>query len=76
MVQFFVLKAPPIELLNTWLAQYGLPNSVADKYVCFDLGGELGHCIYIVELFQQAGYAMELTAPDSSHQNGPGEHPH
>jgi len=29
----FHSKAPPIEFLNTWLAPYGLPNSVADKYV-------------------------------------------
>jgi len=72
----FCSKAPPIEFLNTWLAQYGLPNSVADKYVHFDLGGELGHCMDIVKLFQQAGYAIKPTAPDSSHQNGPGEHPH
>jgi len=29
----FPSKSPLIEFLNTWLAQYGLPNSVADKYV-------------------------------------------
>jgi len=72
----FHSKAPPIEFLNTWLAQYGLPNSIADKYVRFDLGGELGCCTDVVKLFQQAGYAVEPTAPDSSHQNGPGECPH
>ncbi len=72
----FRSKAPPIEFLNTWLAQYGLSNSVADKYVCFDLGGELGHCTEVIALFQHAGYAVEPTAPDSSHQNGPGECPH
>jgi len=72
----FCSKAPPVEFLNTWLATYSLPNSVADKYVHFDLGGELGRCAEIVTLFQHAGYAVEPTAPDSSHQNGPGEHPH
>jgi len=72
----FCSKAPPIKFLNTWLAQYGLPNSIANKYVCFDLGGELGHSTDIVELFQHAGYAVEPTAPDSLHQNGSGEHPH
>ncbi len=51
-------------------------NSVADKYVRFDLGGELGHCTDVVKLFQQAGYAVKPTAPDSLHQNGPGERPH
>ena len=29
----FHSKIPPMEFLNTWLAQYGLPNSIADKYV-------------------------------------------
>jgi len=42
----------------------------------FDLGGELGCCINVVKLFQQAGYVVKPTAPDSLHQNGPGEHPH
>jgi len=51
-------------------------HSVPDKYVHFDLDGELEHCTKVVELFHQAGYAVELTAPDSSHQNGPGECPH
>jgi len=64
----FHSKAPPIKFLNTWLAQYGLPNSVADKYICFDLDGKLGHCTDVAELFQHAGYAGEPTAPDSSHQ--------
>jgi len=40
------------------------------------LGGELGQCAEVVTLFQNAGYAIEPTAPDSSHQNGPGERPH
>ncbi len=41
-----------------------------------DQGGELGHCIDVVCLFESAGYTVEHTAPDSSHQNGPGECPH
>jgi len=41
-------------------------NSVADKYACFDLGGELGHCTNVVKLFQQARYAVKP----------PGECPH
>jgi len=61
----FHSKAPPIKFLNTWLAHYGLPNTVPDKYVWFDLGGELGHCTEVVTLFQNAGYAIEPTAPDS-----------
>jgi len=41
-----------------------------------DQGGELGQCPDVTMLFESAGYSIELTAPDSSHQNGPGEHPH
>ncbi len=41
-----------------------------------DQGGELGWCPDIITLFETAGYSVKLTAPDSSHQNGPGEWPH
>jgi hypothetical protein len=74
--QCFASKAPPLEFLNFWLALYGLPTSTPDCYVCFDLGGELGHCDDVVRLFTTAGYHVEPTAPDSSHQNGPSEQPH
>jgi hypothetical protein len=72
----FQSKAPPLDFLNRWLAQHGLPGDVADKYVRFDQGGELGRCTAVVDLFSNAGYKVETTAPDSSHQNGPGERPH
>ncbi len=72
----FCSKAPPVDFLNCWLARYALPSDIPDKYVCMDQGGELGHCPEIIALFESAGYAIELTAPDSSHQNGPGERPH
>jgi len=72
----FQSKAPPIKFLNNWLACYGASNAIADKYVQFDLGGELGRCAEVVTLFQNARYAIEPTAPDLLHQNGPGEHPH
>jgi len=65
-----------VDFLNCWLARYALPSDIPDKYVCMDQGGELGHCPEIIALFESAGYAIELTAPDSSHQNGPGERPH
>ena len=58
------------------MAQHGLPTDVPNKYVRFDHGGELGKCSDVVSLFERAGYAVEPTAPDSSHQNGPGERPH
>jgi hypothetical protein len=41
-----------------------------------DLGGELGSCPEIVELFERAVYKIETTAAQSSNQNGPGERPH
>ncbi|KAI2495456.1 source UniProtKB [Fragilaria crotonensis] len=41
-----------------------------------DGGGELGKCRDIHRTFANFGYAVELTGPDSSHQNGPGERPH
>ena len=72
----FCSKAPPLDFLNRWLAKYGLPLDVSGKYVRMDQGGELGRCPEVVQLFEAAGYTVELTAPDSSHQNGPSEHPH
>jgi hypothetical protein len=59
-----------------WLAQHGLPANVPDEYVRFDIGGELGHSPDVCELFQKAGYAIEPTVPNSSHQNGPGKRSH
>jgi hypothetical protein len=72
----FASKAPPLDFLNTWLALYGLPTSTADCYVRFDLGGELGRCDDVNALFTGAGYHVKPTAPNLSHQNGPGERPH
>jgi len=72
----FCSKTPPVDFLNRWLARYALTSDIPDKYVHMDQGGELGRCPEIVALFESAGYAIELTAPDSSHQNGPGEQPH
>ena len=72
----FRSKAPPIDYLNKWLLQRGLDDSVKDKYVRFDPGGDLGGCTEIVDLFENAGYKVEVTAPDSSHMNGPVERPH
>jgi hypothetical protein len=74
--QCFRSKAPPIPFLTQWLTTHGLTNNVPDRYVRFDLGGELGRCEEILKLFETAGYQVEPTAPDSSHQNGPGERPH
>ena len=69
-------KSPPIDFLNQWLAAHGLPHDIPDKYVHLDLGGEMGKSPEVVNLFRQAGYHVETTASNSSHQNGPGECPH
>jgi hypothetical protein len=69
-------KAPPIDFINRWLAKHGCSKDTPDKYVRMDLGGELGRCREIRSLFEEAGYAVEPTAADSSHQSGPGERPH
>ena len=70
----FATKAPPVDWLNNWLANNApqCPN----KYVRMDGGGELGKCREIHRTFTNFGYSVELTGPDSSHQNGPGERPH
>jgi hypothetical protein len=65
--------APPLDFLNRWLLNHGLPKDVPNKYVCMDPGGDLGACQAVVELFENTGYAFEPTAPNSSHQNGPVE---
>ncbi|KAI2496066.1 retrotransposon [Fragilaria crotonensis] len=70
----FATKAPPVEWLNSWLAS-NAPDC-ADKYVRMDGGGELGKCREIHKTFTNFGYVVELTGPDASHQNGPGERPH
>ena len=72
----FSSKAAPIAFLDNWLRKYGLPHNHPNKYVRLDGGGELGRNRKVIELFEKAGYDVERTAPDSSHQNGPGERPH
>lgn len=72
----FRSKAPPIDFLNRWLTRHGCGKDVSDKYVRFDLGGDLGKCDEVVELFEDAGYSVEPTAPMASSSNGPGERPH
>ena len=47
-----------------------------NKYIHLDGGGELGKCREIHRTFANFGYSVELTGPDSSNQNGPGELPH
>ncbi|KAI2497911.1 retrotransposon [Fragilaria crotonensis] len=70
----FATKAPPVDWVNNWLANNApdCPN----KYVRMDGGGELGKSRDIRQAFTNFGYTVEVTGPDSSNQNGPGERPH
>jgi hypothetical protein len=70
----FDSKAPPVDWLNSWLANNA--PQCTNKYVRMDGGGELGKCREIPRTFTNFGYSVELTGPDSSHQNGPGKRPH
>ena len=72
----FSSKAAPVDFIDDWLRKYGLPRDHPDTYVRLDGGGELGRNREVLKLFKKAGYDVERTAPDSSHQNGPGERPH
>jgi hypothetical protein len=69
----FATKAPPVDWVNSWLASNSpqCPDNVR-----MDGGGELGKCRDIHRTFANFGYAVELTGPDSSHQNIPKERPH
>ncbi|KAI2501346.1 retrotransposon [Fragilaria crotonensis] len=67
-------QSSPVDWLNRWLAN-NTPACLG-KYVRMDGGGELGKCHEIRETFANFGYQVQLTGPDSSHQNGPGERPH
>ena len=67
-------KSPPLDFLKSFIANYA--PDVKNKSVRFDGGGDLGGCTEIVDMFQQAGYDVELTAPASSNEIGQVERPH
>ncbi len=53
---------PPVELPYCW-----------NKYVQMDGGGKLGKSCDVHQTFTNFGYTIELTGPNSSNQNGPGD---
>jgi len=64
-------------LWHVQLIQHGRGGDVPDQYdVRMDLGGKLGRARGVRNYFEKAGCKIEPTAANSSHQNGPGEHPH
>jgi hypothetical protein len=71
----FRSKSPPVDFLR-WLATHGLGKDIPDKYIRLDLGGELGRCQQVLDLFHVHGYKVEPTAANPSAQLGIGERPH
>lgn len=67
-------KTPPLDFFREFISRYG--SSRADRSIRFDMGGELGRCTQVHDLFIRAGYQVEVTAPNSSHEIGLAERPH
>ena len=61
-------KAPPIDLVKTFLLQNGLPTGY--RALRLDQGGELWRSAALRDVTANAGYIMEPTGSDSPHQNG------
>jgi Reverse transcriptase (RNA-dependent DNA polymerase) len=61
-------KAPPLDFIRSFLEKHrcALPH----KFVRLDHGGDLGGSRRLQDLLTSFGYAIQLTAPDSPHQNG------
>ena len=67
-------KEPPMDFFREFLSRYG--SRAADRSVRFDNGGELGGNTAVHDLFRAAGYDVQTSAPDSSHEIGIVERPH
>ena len=67
-------KSPPLDFLREFLARY--TPDVPHKICRLDQGGELGRCTEVLDLFQQAGYEIQIVAQDSSNEIGGVERSH
>lgn len=67
-------KSPPIDFFRSFLAHY--KPDVQNCTVRFDGGGELGGSTEVHDIFERAGYTVEVTPPDTSSANGQAERPH
>ena len=67
-------KTPPVEFLKKWTKKHS--STSVKRSVQLDGGGELGRNNKIVNIPQDAGCTVQLTAPDSSSENGAVERPH
>jgi hypothetical protein len=61
-------KTPPVDYLRMLLER--MPCTSTTKYVRLDHGGDLGGSHRVLDLFNKHGYSVQLTAPDTPHQNG------
>jgi Reverse transcriptase (RNA-dependent DNA polymerase) len=61
-------KTPPIDYLRSFLERHRC--SSPHRYVRMDHGGDLGGSRRVLDLFSAFGYSVQLTAPDTPHQNG------
>jgi Reverse transcriptase (RNA-dependent DNA polymerase) len=61
-------KAPPLDFIRSFLEKHRC--AMPHKFVRLDHGGDLGGSRRLQDLLTSFGYAVQLTAPDSPHQNG------
>eukprot|EP00957_Ditylum_brightwellii_P027006 2042400-Ditylum_brightwellii.AAC.1 len=66
-------KKPPISWFNKLLTKFVCKG---EQYASLDLQGKVGKYPEVKLLLEKHGYNVRLTAPDTSHQNAPGEQPH
>jgi len=67
-------KAPPVEIVTTFLKQHG-QQSLQHKTIRTDKGGKLWNCQAFRQCVLQAGYLLEPTAAGAPSQNGLAERP-
>ncbi len=67
-------KSPPTDFFKRFMSRYGSSNP--NRSVRFNQGGELGRCLEVHEIFETAGYTVEVTGTDSSSEIGAVERPH
>eukprot|EP00957_Ditylum_brightwellii_P093240 7099934-Ditylum_brightwellii.AAC.1 len=60
-------KLSPIKWLNKFLTQHS--PSMQGKYICMDLGSELGRNHELITLLEKYDSIIKPTSPNSSHQN-------
>jgi Reverse transcriptase (RNA-dependent DNA polymerase) len=61
-------KTPPVDYLRMFLERHRCSDP--NRFVRMDHGGDLGGSRRILDLFSDFGYDIQLTAPDTPHQNG------